>query len=122
MTTAWGGLTITLKPSGGIGMQQSRAIVDLEKGYGRQDIHWTKPILPNRPQALWKQEAAKGGKCRRNLSGRDPAVYSPICRYYRSYVGCDRNLHLTKHKAQDVIIKKLTRGDPTMGANSTDFM
>lgn len=36
-------------------------------------------------------------------------------------LGCDRNLRLANDKAQDVTIKKLTRGNPTMAAKFTEL-
>ena len=36
-------------------------------------------------------------------------------------LGTDRNLHLANDKAQDVTIKKLTRGNPTMAAKFADI-
>jgi hypothetical protein len=36
-------------------------------------------------------------------------------------LGCDRNLRLANDKAQDVTIKKLTRGNPTMAAKFTEI-
>ena len=36
-------------------------------------------------------------------------------------LGCDRNLRLANDKAQDVTIKKLTRGNPTMAAKFADI-
>lgn len=36
-------------------------------------------------------------------------------------LGCDRNLRLANDKAQDVTIKKLTRGNPTMAANFAEL-
>jgi len=36
-------------------------------------------------------------------------------------IGCDRNLRLANDKAQDVTIKKLTRGNPTMAAKFADL-
>ena len=36
-------------------------------------------------------------------------------------LGCDRNLRLANDKAQDVTIKKLTRGNPTMAAKFADL-
>lgn len=36
-------------------------------------------------------------------------------------LGCDRNLRLANDKAQDVTIKKLTRGNPTMAAKFSDL-
>ena len=36
-------------------------------------------------------------------------------------LGCDRNLRLANDKAQDVTIKKLTRGNPTMAAKFSEL-
>ncbi|NCP54657.1 MAG: DUF2130 domain-containing protein, partial [Rhodoferax sp.] len=36
-------------------------------------------------------------------------------------LGTDRNLRLANDKAQDVTIKKLTRGNPTMAAKFADL-
>lgn len=36
-------------------------------------------------------------------------------------IGTDRNLRLANDKAQDVTIKKLTRGNPTMAAKFADL-
>ena len=36
-------------------------------------------------------------------------------------LGCDRNLRLANDKAQDVTIKKLTRGNPTMAVKFADL-
>ena len=36
-------------------------------------------------------------------------------------LGCDRNLRLANDKAQDVTIKKLTRGNPTMAAKFAEL-
>jgi hypothetical protein len=39
----------------------------------------------------------------------------------KALLGCDRNLRLANDKAQDVTIKKLTRGNPTMAAKFSEL-